>query len=746
MSRGDPRGIVGAVVILLTSCAVGFANSPQGESAPDPADALQAFVESHRKSDGLFGPPQSPSSEPRWTYRALRSLRLVSRFSERPDELAKALGGQFLGRRVRAARAAAVSSSLQEIGKPLPAHLAPPSWPPLLPHDVGWHGSVDLRALRDELIVGLKSGRELTPKQRAEIRAAVMRWRAKDGGFGFPAAMDAVREALAAKRYEGILAVDDDRSSSIATTLRALQILDELGAANRDILEQALIFLASCRRDDGFVPRPGVDEVSLVATHQALSLLDAAGRPLTNRRGILKRLRGLRHIDGGFAFLREEPPSLEATWRALECFRILSADPFDGAVPPCRGALPPPRNEEGLLLFQAAIEFGPEPMLSVALARHCGIDLVFIKEVGLRLSSIAADRIASGRGGEVVVGTGTEEYFRGFGVPGVGWASHCSDLLHSPTARVGTRTFHVGIDAMNEAWASARKGGALVAGCGVQQRDLLEEAYHLSVSSGRRFGYDLIAATYAFADEGDLILEHPWLHRFVGRLPVFGNFDAHHDPAHFIEKGLSCRTLFFSRKGDLEGFRDAVQANRLVAVAHGRGGTALYGHPHWVARARAETAKWDRGRKGVGPLAMAVDAVSAPWVPWVREGRAVLVRALHGSGDDAFPHEVECRIGGKRVPLRMAPVPDVGHQAAALWAPVDLPAGEHVVELRAFGKTSRRRLRFGAAVEDSTAAPLPKNRKPAPDHLAFRSLAESAYIQSYPSPSAELGRQSTLKY
>ena len=242
-----------------------------------------------------------------------------------------------------------------------------------------------------------------------------------------------------------------------------------------------------------------------------------------------------------------------------------------------------------------------------------------------------------------------EEHLRAWGVPGLGYATHCSDIAFDPAAGVGERGWYRSFTALARDWTKDRDRGALAFSCSHIHRELLAPVYE---RTGRE-GYDGIMGTWAFAPGGDVVREYPWLHRYVGRRTLIGNHDAHGDPFHWLHRGLRARTLFFARTADLAGFGDAVAHGRVVAVAHGDDGeTTLWGLPHWTRRARAASAEWDVGRqasirrneRGIwlpDPLAFPIDATTARELPELREGHGVVIRAAGTLGDDALPEVVD---------------------------------------------------------------------------------------------------------
>ena len=262
------------------------------------------------------------------------------------------------------------------------------------------------------------------------------------------------------------------------------------------------------------------------------------------------------------------------------------------------GDLGPEEPVGELRRFEALIEIGPDPAVSLMLADTIGADLILLKGTHGEEPELArrARRMAVAWGLPIAVGCAREEHLRAWGVPGVGYVTHCSDLIFDPEAEIGDRGRHEGFAAIDAAWQPARDAGAVVFSCSYLDRELLAPAYDRSARG--EGGYDALMAGWAFAEGGDVIRANPWLARYVGRIPLIANHDAHGDPFHWFERGLRSRCYFFARSGDLEGFRDALDHNRLVVVT---ASGARYGRPTWARRTPfRQWSYWWHGRWWLG--------------------------------------------------------------------------------------------------------------------------------------------------
>ena len=676
-----------AILLCLGLLTYGCAQTPVNPSRA----ALAAFIESHRKADGAYGAPGQIASEERWTWWAVQSHGFQALDVPHPDRLAAALRAFSPGGPELEAKALAREETRRVLGL---SPLANPDLPPLgavLPPPANWLGSLPLAGLETGArLRGMLTGRP----SDAEVAAAYLAWwRGKDGGYGYPIPLDAAFDEV---RAAGIPA-----DSTLCATAAAVGTLMALGLPVPEP-EAVVSFVKGRQRRDGSWRNGPTEEGpgDLTATWGALRTLVMLGVIPPRIPETYDWIAARRHASGGFAFHPDEPASLEATQLALACLMVLGAP-----LPPVstEATLPEPQDPGDLKLF----------------------------------------RIAAAQGFDLHSAPVREEHRRAWGIPGIGFATHCSDVTWETEQPVGDRDCYTSFEGISGAWQPDQARGALVGSCSYQHPPLLTPAYDRSARGG---GYDLLMATWAFAEDGDLLRDRPWLQRYVGRIPVFGNHDAHGDPYHWLHRGLRARTLFFAATPDLAGFREAVRGGRVVAVAHGPGRTAFYGHPYWVARAKSERKHWDLGRvEGEEvwlpePVVVVIDDVSATELPHFEAGRAVLVRAAARLGDDALPSEVELRIDGKRVPLQVVP-PDM-RSSPGLWAPLpSLAAGRHAVEVfwdptgeerdgrPLFARSRRQELAWGAPVDaESERHPMPI--PPAPSELGFDGLKDVLFART----------------
>ncbi len=703
---------------------------------------MRDFVERHRKPDGAYGLEGAPDGSARPTAWALRIHELLGTTPPRRKELLQSLASLRPGPRSEIEETLALLRCYRSLDAPIPEAVrmrAPvrPAWPDF----AGWQGSDPLTRLADYGRMAAELGRPWTPGDRRIVERYLTACRVGDSGtFGYPLGLQAAFACLAARRPPGPADAWPDHPASLEATTAGLALLRSLRlplpASWPEHLER-------WRRDDGGYGWTGGLRSDLEATRRVVAALSVDGKTPPQPETLLRWLRPLLRPDGGVAPGAGESSSLEATWQAMEIVaalgiaphRIFEADVESGDVN--SPLLEDPEHK--LHLFQAVVEMGPPASIAVELARRIGADLVLVKandhesEVAERMNAIAASR-----GLHVRAACGREEYMRGlWGRPGVGYATHASDILFRPWADVADRGAYESFDALAQAWQPVREAGGLVLSCSWLHRELLSPA--LEHSCRAPGGWDALMVSWAFARNGDVLEERPWLARYVPRLAVIGNHDAHQECFQWLPFGLRTRTLFFAKSGDFDGFRDAVLHRRTVAVAHQGERLRLSGRDEWVARARAERGRWDLGREDdngkdwwPAPLAVPIDAASMEDLPTLESGYGLLVRAARGLWDDAMPDEVHCTVDGR--PVELALTPPLGHPFPALWCPLpDLRGGVHRVEIEAFGRRTATTLRFGDPVTPHASPPrLPEGDRRS--RLSFDAQAETAFVRTWPRP------------
>lgn len=714
--------IAALVLTTLPACAQDDTRDEAGRAA------LIGFVRSHEKRPWRYGPPDQTWADPTWTWRAVRILEIAGASNPPNDaaarEIAEWAPGTSWRRKVMHAR-------LQKmLGHPLTDR---PSTPLLRPmSNVGSPPLADLESIV-ELQVG--SGAKI---QADMLKMTLRLWRGRDGGWRWPATLDETYELLRARKLYTKIPEPPTAPSSMGATAAAVRCYRLAGL---DVPEKAraVARIRAALTEWGYYVQGTQDHEPtshLWSTWHALRALNDLGAKPDVPELTVRWIRSLRHETGGFAHSATEPASLEATWLAMECLHALGATVGPLPERPLSGRLPPPGPSDGLRLFQAVVEMGPDPGTSAALAKRIGADLLLIKslehgEVGLaRRAQAVAERLG---GKKLHVACVREEHLRAWGVPGLGYATHCSDVCFDPADGVGERHWYRDFDGILNDWKIDRLKGSIVFSASHIHRELLAPAYD-------RIGaltYDALMATWAFAPGGDVVREYPWLHRYVGRRSLIGNHDAHGDPFHWLHRGLRSRTLFFAKTGDQAGFVEAVHAGRTVAVAHtNTDDVTLWGHPHWTARARAARGSWDIGRRdgllraddrGVwlpAPVAFPIDASTHAELPDLPAGHGIVVRAARVLGDDALPDEVTLTVDERPVPLSLVHADHDG--PPALWAALPtLSRGAHDVRVTAFGRSTSTRLDWGAPIEK--VAP----RRPAepPRALRFEGAADVPWVR-----------------
>lgn len=718
------------ILLLAISCS-----ESAERAAKNADDSIELFILGFRKPDGGFGSPESGRSHPVWTWQALRSLHLLGRPAAPPAGLVPRIRAWALEERSPDSQIKALLL-LQMAGEPPPA--LPPAGPPFLPL-TSWVGSPPLDELEALTVRERMLGREV----RKDILGEVLRiWRAGDGGWRYPAALAEVWPLVLSDAPFATLPAGSDGPSPVGATASALACYraaeieipgrEQAAARIRDLLD------AETGRYRAGVA--GHEGTGLWETWQALRALDILAEPPPEAAATDRWIRSLGHRSGGYTHHPGEPASLEATHLALECLSLLGTLEQDHRTAPAQqAALPAAADPGGLRLFQAVVQMGPDPGTSVMLAHRIGARLLLVKSLAgdeERRAALARSVIAA-HGLDMEVACVREEHRRAFGVEGIGYATHCSDVMWESGTAIGDRNRYTSFDELMQAWAPARAGGARVMACSYRHRELLAPVYDRSV---RGDGYDALMFAWAFAGGGDLVADHPWLHRYAGRIAAVGNHDAHGEPFHWLHRGLRTRTLFFAKEPTFAQFSEALARNRTVAVAHGPHETVLYGHPHWTKKARLAEAEWDAGRTGGShdpwipePLVFGVEASTAELWPGLAEGFAIVVRAARSLTDDAMPGEVDVRIDGEPAAVELLPPRLDGPPALGVRLPA---ASRGVRQVTVSTRTAEQgelrssaRVRLAEPIDRNSAAPLP--RFPAePRKLGFQGIGELPFVQN----------------
>ena len=713
---------------LLVACAE--RTDPQDRHPPT------TWLESFRKSDGAYGPPEAPSSQLVWTWRVLRCQELMGVAKISPANAATLLK-TFEATALRANQKVLLGDVANWWRLPPPE--LPDAGTPVLPLTT-WVGSPPLAELEDAVRLQVQGEH---PVQKALVMAILGVWRAPDGGWRFPASPSEVWEHINKGLTFTALPKGDPGSSPLAATASAVQLYALCGRTcdRTDELKSYLLGLIDSQTG---AFRPGIPEGAapkLWSTWHGLRSLQASKIAHPDEQTAQDWILAHQTSLGGFALSPGEPPSLEATWLAIECLSLLGLPASEIASATASSTnddheAPPPPNDADLKLFQAMVEMGPDPATSVALAHAAGASLLLIKSLDHDEERLAAQAQAVAKAMQIdlAVACAREEHTAAFGTSGVGYATHCSDIIWAPGTKHGTRGRCDNFASLANAWKPDQDLGVLVFGCGYRHAELLRPAYDLAAKGE---GYDALMFTWGIARHGDLVAQRPWLHPYVGRVAAIGNHDAHGDPYHWFHRGIRARTLFFAQSGDLDGLRDAVLNQRTVAVAHTPKGPVCYGSPKWRAEALRRQSEWDLGRAAhtsspwcPKPLVIPINSDTRFLWPELETGHGLMIRAARAFGDEALCSDVQVFVDrqevetgllppqGYRPPVIVARLPRQPPGPVEVKVSVLLSSGDRV--------TGTQQIPFGEPVHKGPQ-PAQDSRRP-PSRLSFDSADAFPFV------------------
>ncbi len=755
--RGHAPGRIEAALaaLLLTSLPLD-AQETRARVGPISDAPLRAFIARHERPGGGFGPPDQTFADCEWTDAALRIAGVTGGpppaaahrtfLFDLHESGPEAWRHGTLGtQRKRAAHRRAMA------GLDIPQPPVDVSLPSLLPAFFDWHGTRTLEDISAAVAAAVTSGGRLEGKDA--VRAWLDLARNTDGGWAHaPLSLPLLLDHF--RRGQPVTAVPlprPDVPSVGRATGHALDLHVALGLALRDPPRAAAFLRSLAVAGGGFRASLGLPEGSadLATTFDAVAGLDGLGDSVPPATvGLVARCRT---ADGGFAARPGEPADLFSTLHAVEILRLARA-PLPPA--PDDRPLPPPEIAPAadLPMRLALIEYGlpvergsVSPGLTATLALRADASLLVLKNVLEPRDPARVADFARRAGKDLAVACAVEEPFRAIGLPGLGFVSHVAETIREEPEG-GTIPGEADSPvAFLEAAAALRSGGALILSSAAVNPEILLPILDRRIGSAH--GFDLMLAAWPFVPSADLLRDQPFLHSRAGRIPVFGNADAHHGALHWWPFLRRVRTYFFAADAGLAGFREAVARNRVVAVAFAPDGPAVYGAGAFRDRVRAHLAGLPGTRADdvfapsslPDPVIVPVDGSNAfelcaePEAPF-----AVKIYAAPALGDDALPGEVEVRVDGAPIALRAVPPspadpPHLSQSHLVGWISRSTAApGPTTIEARAFGRTSTLSWTFRTPLPPRAPA---GEGAPAVTRLAFDDRSDLSRVKKTLHPS-----------
>lgn len=359
----------------------------------------------------------------------------------------------------------------------------------------------------------------------------------------------------------------------VMNTLWGLQALRALGRAHEQ-RDDTIAWLRACQLPNGgftWQPEPafaGVDDV--VYTWAAVRALKLLGATPVRPGACAEYLWSLHNADGGFGDRAGWAGNAMATYHALEALAALDALGLGGERSrPQSNIQARPSLPDDLKVYSIQIEAHGcgSPAEAVDMARALRIYLWGAKNA--KPEWIArAQAIAERQRVPVKFFVANEEYGTWVRVPGLGTYSHTSDVMAPAGAEIGPSLQNRGV----VTWPEFRErrleplqrgGGRLIWQFGENEeltRLLLDDSLE-------RGGYAAIS-TFHFGNP-DFTNSEPFLNRYRGRIPFIALQDAHGaEPWWFADMTTGFRTVFLARTPSWDGWLEALEQNRVVAIRH----------------------------------------------------------------------------------------------------------------------------------------------------------------------------------
>lgn len=416
-----------------------------------------------------------------------------------------------------------------------------------------------------------KNGSPYLPSEAAVLRCLALL------GLSPPETETAFKDYFDARRrsngsYNHTVATDRS-DGHVINTWAALTAWHEFGQPVA-VFPSLIAWLQDCQlANGGFTYSPdaplgGVDDVAY--THAAVRTLALLGAQPRDVAGCQRYLASLWHPNSGFSDRPSWQPNLPATRLALETAETLGdwrALPIEESVT----ASPIPTIPADLKVFSIQLEAHGTGSVAdaVEMARVLRIHLWGAKNASAEWI-IRAQARADREQVPVTFFRANEEYGTWVTVPGLGTYSHTSDIMFPADQDPGPSLAEQGV----VTWETFRS----------QRLDPLQQATGrlfwqfgeneefvraLMDDSLARGGFAAIS-TFHFGNP-DFLNSESFMLRYRGQIPFVALQDAHGpEPWWWSDSMAGFRTLFLARSSTWEGWLNALDHNRVVAVRHDR--------------------------------------------------------------------------------------------------------------------------------------------------------------------------------
>jgi len=621
MRKPERVSLLQAGLLSLVFCAhvQGF-EADAGEVQVN-ADSTVRFLLKHQKVNGAFGPIDQEHSDLAWNYPAVHALLLLGADIPFPDECLK--NGQWAAFRHKDSHDTnlywdfyqKVRLNLLLADVPSQAHefIVPTQkeGPEGISVDTPWVLSYQDRKVRYIAPYGLSKFHDLSSLWY--MAGSLIRLGATVDNVDLAKEFIYSRQSPcgAFEDVYGQTVTAQDAAAHVVVTYHAVMTLSALGLSVPNA-NACAAWIQTCQTDSGGfcwspVNKSASNTPDVWYTWAAIRALDALGNKPRDSSACVKWLNSLQNPDGGFGDRPAWRSRLYSSYYAVHALQILTGDARKGIRSKrLMNKKIEPIPEEKYSIFQAQLKMPfsdddeDNQIAMVEGVRKLGFDLV-----GVKANDVSAARAyvqAKGYPLEVVVCT--ENYGHKLRRLGGHPANHVSNWIIPPSMTTEqSREYDVANRAgmNNLPWrefgrqviAPMRHIGSLV----YPEMDYSMISAYQVYDDGLdgTAGYNAVVAAMGWPPY-DWIRHFPYRDRWVGRLPMISDCDAHGSITEWRPKILKSRMLYIAESHLLGAFLDACRNHRTVCVVRDEGvsssGIVYYGTPSAVAYVKRHRDQW----------------------------------------------------------------------------------------------------------------------------------------------------------
>lgn len=598
-----------AVCLLITGCLLA---GPARAAEVDAASAVR-FLLSHEKANGAFGPLGHGHTDLAWNYPAVHALVLLGQPVPRAEEAFRNGRGAIYLEEGSHHKIWAWDiyqrAQLARVLKrdPGPEYDLKGRWKLEYFDRAGWYyPRISPQKLKARIahfhdvsslwhLVAAVTASGGTVENPEVARDFLLPRQCPGGGFE-----DAYRAA----------APRDDSAAHVVATADAVLALRALGQEVPS-REACAAWLRSCQAADGGFRWNPLNEAhsnkpDAWYTWCAVLALKELGSEARDREGCLAWINSLQNADGGFGDRPGWNSRLYSTYYAVHALHGLAGDAAKAIrkkdVAPDAASIP----EGAYSIFQAHLKSPSGGAEMVEAARAMGFNLVGVKTNtpdGPRVPVEEARRHAREKGYPLELAGNPENYEHKLQWLGGHPAHHVSNWLVPPGMTDDQRRRFSAADAAGRQGLPWPRYKAQVIAPVLETGTLFYPEMDYGMTNAYmvyddgldgRPGYNAVIGALGWPP-WDWVRFFPYRERWVGRLPMVADGDAHGDVGKWAERLDRQRVLYIAKGHGLSHFLDACRDGRTVCVIRrgdDRSELVLYGAPPAVAYARKHVELW----------------------------------------------------------------------------------------------------------------------------------------------------------